>query len=348
MEPRAAAAQAAPAPAAARKAAEAAAGGHKRPIVPPQITQSWLPSQVSLGTGESLIYRPGVFGTARVHFVHVRGKIDQWKTVGLLTPLLGTETTPPWNEAAVITRGPEIFDKKAESAGTYAELPSVAARPKSYTSWKTSLKNHIYQHQTLKIWESREFKQISQPEESEGDFRGRLAHLAHEKRDLDIEKLRKRYAPKLARLEERLRKAEVRVDREKSQLSHQKLQTAVSVGATVLGALFGRKKISTGTIGRATTTMRGMGRVGREKEDIARARQEVLAVQEKMAAMEEEFREAAADLKTDLSPEDLELTEIIVRPRKGDLSVSPLRLVWTPWKRGQDGLAEPAYNLEAD
>jgi hypothetical protein len=278
----------------------------------------------------------------------VRGKIDQWRTVGLLTPLSGTETTPPWDEAAVMIQGPEIFDKKAESEGTYTELPSVAARPKSYTSWKTSLKNHIYQHQTLKMWECREFKQISQPEESEGDFRGRLAHLAHEKRDLEVEKLRKRYAPKLVRLEERLRKAEVRVEREKSQLSHQKLQTAVSVGATVLGALFGRKKISTGTIGRATTTMRGMGRVGREKEDIARARQEVLVISEKLAVMEEEFRASAADLKTDLAPEDLELTEIIVRPRKGDLSVSPLKLVWTPWKLGPDGLAEPAYKLGED
>jgi hypothetical protein len=47
--------------------------------------------------------------------------------------------------------------------------------------------------------------------------------------------LRERYAPKLARLGDRIRRAPQRVEVEKSQYRQQKMQTAVSIGATVLG-----------------------------------------------------------------------------------------------------------------
>ena len=57
-----------------------------------------------------------------------------------------------------------------------------------------------------------------------------------------VETLRARYAPKVARLEEKRRKAQEQVEREQQQVSQQKLQTAVSLGATMLGALMGRER----------------------------------------------------------------------------------------------------------
>jgi len=181
--------------------------------------------------------------------------------------------------------------------------------------------------------------------EAEGDFRGRLNHLQHEKRDLAVEKLRKTYAPKLASLEERLRKAQVRVAREKSQYGQQKVQAAISIGATVLGAMFGRKALSTGTIGRATTSMRGFGRAAREKEDIGRALQEVEVIRDKLEDMERKFREEAARLQGEFGPDDITLREIEIRPRKTDIWVEDPALVWAPWKVNRDGIAEPLFEL---
>ena len=78
---------------------------------------------------------------------------------------------------------------------------------------------------------------------------------------------------KLATLDDKIRRAEQAVERESAQATQQKLQTAVSMGATVLGALFGRKAFSTSTLGRATTAARGMGRTMKESQDIGRARE---------------------------------------------------------------------------
>jgi hypothetical protein len=125
------------------------------------------------------------------------------------------------------------------------------------------------------------------------------------------------------------------------------MQTAISLGATLLGAVFGRKVTSTGTVGRAATTFRGVGRAAREKEDIARATQEMKIVQEKIYQMEEEFQEEMNKITDAFSPEDLELEEIVIRPRKSDVFVTPLSLVWSPWRMGMDGIAEPHYRIEA-
>ena len=49
----------------------------------------------------------------------------------------------------------------------------------------------------------------------------------------------------------------------------------------------------------------------------------------------------------DLEPEvgtsgDFGLAVKLVRPRKTDLSIERIVLVWTPWRVGPDGIAEPA------
>lgn len=62
----------------------------------------------------------------------------------------------------------------------------------------------------------------------------RLQLAVREQRDLAIDKLRESYAPKLQRIEESIRKAEQVVAREQEQAKGAKLQTAISLGATLL------------------------------------------------------------------------------------------------------------------
>jgi hypothetical protein len=318
----------------------------KQLSIPSQIDQFFLPVDVPLKESDSLVYRPALLGTSKMHFTSARAKVDHWQTMSLMVQIAGIDRTVSWEEASSITGEVPFLEKQHHAQAKFSALPAAATQASSYTSWEKSLKSFLYQNQTLQLWECRDFKEFSRVAESEGDFRGRLAHLMHETRDLEVEKLRKRYAPKLERMQERLRRAQIRVEREKAQFGHQKVQTAVSVGATLIGAIFGRKTMSAGTIGRATTSMRGVGRAAREKQDIERAKQEVLVIQDKLAALEQEFQDDTADLKESLVPEDLELKEMSIRPNKTDILVTRLALVWTPWKVGQDGIAEPAFMLD--
>ena len=237
---------------------------------------------------------------------------------------------------------PEV-DDEPEVDARFASLPAAAADPKTYVRWAKMLKSHLYREHPLNLWRCREFKKISNPGEGEGDFRVRLRQLLHERRDLEIEKLRKRFAPKLTRIQERIRRAETRVAKEQSQYQQQKMQTAVSIGATVLGAIFGRKLTSVGNVGRATTAARGAGRTARERGDIARAQENVEVLRSQLVELEREFEESLEDARTDVDDTALEFEELAIRPKKADISIERVALVWTPWRVSKDGVAEPDF-----
>src|SRR5690606_31877942 len=91
-----------------------------------------------------------------------------------------------------------------------------------------------------------------------------------------------------------IRKAEQRVEREKAQASHQVMQTAISFGTSILGALFGRKLASATNIGRAATSMRSASRAAQQRADVGQAQESVEALRERLASLDEEFQAEVA------------------------------------------------------
>ena len=206
------------------------------------------------------------------------------------------------------------------------------------------LSSHLYRSRPLRLWRCRKPALVSQPGETEGDFKARLRDAVREARDLAIEKLRGRYAPKLARLQDRIRSAERRVEVEQEQYSQKKTQTAISIGATVVGALFGRKLGSIGNLGRATTAMRGAGRAARERGDITRAKEKAALQRRQLTDLEQQFEDDIGTLQASVDVEALEVKELKVACRKTDLEIQPLTLVWAPFRVDASGIAESAYD----
>ena len=267
----------APAPAASTGAAGAATD--ERPVVPPDIPQVFAAAP----PGAAL--RPAILGEAKLHYVDAKSGVDLWETARLIVPIGPDRPAPTWSEASDAAQGPAL-GTTAPSPARFAPVPGPALRPKSYADWSRTLADHLYQGRTVTLRRAPDLKAVSKPGESAGDFVVRVRDLLRERRDAAIETLRAKYAPRLAALEERARRAEQRVERERGQFQQQSVQTAISVGATVLGALFGRKVTSVGNLGRATTAMRGAGRSMREHEDIGQAQETADTVRRQLADLD--------------------------------------------------------------
>jgi hypothetical protein len=196
----------------------------------------------------------------------------------------------------------------------------------------------------LSLWKCPELKQVSKSGESEGDFRARVAHAIREARDLQIEKLRGKYAPKLATLHEQLRKALQKVEKQKAQASQQTYSVAINLGTSILGAVFGRKLASASTINKAATTMRSVGRAAGERQDVTQAEETVEAIQAKIDELNIHFESEANALLDGSTPEKIPLEEISVSPKKADVTVVKLSLCWTPWILDAKGNAEKAWS----
>ncbi|GJM26766.1 MAG: ATP-binding protein [Phycisphaerae bacterium] len=313
------------------------------PPLPPGVNQVFLPTTRNVPDGGYLRYEPLVVGKGKLHFVRVSAKVDDWRDVSLLAMLDGESGSNIW-EAADAAKTVDI-EMSGEPDARYAPLPAIAQRKTSYSKWSKSLTNYLYRNHDKTILKSKELKQYSELDESESDFRVRLRHLLHEKRDQQIEKLRKKYAPKLTSLEERIRKAEERVEREMSQMKQKGVQTAVSLGATILGALFGRKKASVGNVGRAASTIRSASRTAKERGDISRASDNVEALQKRLAEMEATFGTEIEEIRTEADIDNLEFEELTIRPRKSDIAIDTLALAWTPYVVRPDGVAEAAFDM---
>jgi len=285
--------------------------------------------------GDAALYKPALYGAARVHYASTKAGVDQWEDLILLTPLekKGPEPVLPaaiWESARVVWPGEAEFTATAPAEANFAPLPTDASKPKNFVAWTKALADHLYRSSEVKLLSCAAPKLISKPEETEGEFRVRLGQVLREKRDLELDKLRKKQAPAVARIEERIRLAEARLAREQSDLKSAQLTTAVSIGTTVLGALFGRRAVSATTARRAGGALRGASRAGREKEQVEAAGESLEVLRQQREELETTLQADLAAISAAVDPANLALDAVSIKPKKADISVGQVALAWVP------------------
>ena len=328
------------APAAPGKRPAAAFGNQTagRPALPPQITELFAPLRGALRRDATLIYRPAVLGIADLNFpgapAQRTGRIA-W---------IGDEPLPvDWDSAVEVPFAADELEKSPADKAQFADLAAAAARPENYAGWNKDLAEMLSRSVKLDLFTSSALKITSSPGESERDFRIRISQNARERRDEAIEQLRKRYAGKMAALQERILRAEQKVEKEKIDYRSQSMATAVSVGATLLGAFLGRKKISSSTLSKAGTAMRSGMRTAKERGDISNAEESLEVLRQRLAELEAEFQQESALIEEQTDPMQQRLEVSALRLKKSDVAVRLLALIWLPYWQGADDQREPAY-----
>lgn len=296
-----------------------------RPVLPPGIP---VYHQKPRTPSETPVYHPGLVGLARLHYVDAKSKLDTWVSQAVTVPFASDGSGVAWESALAGDGVAEGLEREPHASASFAELPACAASPGSYPAWGKGLATALYQRATLELLACPALGLAARPGESEGDFRVRAAQGLREQRDEAVAKLKAKYAPRLQTLTDQLRRAEDRVAREKAQAGQQKLNTAISLGATLLGAFLGRGVRSVGNVGRASTAMRQAGRIGKEAADVARATEGVEVLRERLEGLQAEFEQEVATLQGPVAPEAVEVERRTVRPRKSDIALGTVGFCW--------------------
>jgi hypothetical protein len=326
-QPPAAAATSPPATPAASAAAPAA--GTNRPVLPPAIPELFGTTTARPGAGERLVYQPGLLGIARVAYVSARHGVDLQRDLAVSLEPRGDSID--WRDAESLTLDSATLAQEPDSAVAFVKLPSTLANPQTIKTAQSAFRTWLRTEHPLVLQRSTTFgKLVSAADETEGEFRARLQQHAREERDSAAAALRKKYATKLAALEERARRAEQAVTREKEQATGSKFDAAVSVATTVLGALLGRKAISATSVGRASTAMRKAGYAQRQAGDVQRATATLEQRQAEISELDAQLQADIAALATVFDAQTEALEEISVRPRASDISVQFCGIGWLP------------------
>ncbi len=310
------------------------------PVLSPDVPQFFLPPSSDVA---NITYNPAILALADVSFSSAKYGITEQRRVTLLGSMDDGPITLDWESAERVEIDPNALERTARDNATFGTLPKAATVAKSYPAWSKAFQKWVVTNEQVELLSSPTLKLTSDSGESERDFRIRLQVVAREARDAKTETLRQKYATKLTALQERVRRAGQAVEREQAQASQAKVDTMISVGSAILGAVFGRGKVTAGTLGKVGTAARGMGRATQQSGDVTRAAESVSALQQQYSDLEAQLQGEIDELGASFDAQQEPLTRTPIKAKSGDVRVQLVALAWVPYVRDAAGIATAAW-----
>ena len=302
----------------------------QRPTITPNISQYFIPVKNTVTNTENIVYHPYILGGATLTFSDKQVELDLVKDVIFITPVTDNVVPVDWQNAQEIDlKFSEISKDPAKENSHFMQPPSVVNKTEKYVDWKRDFLAWLSQNNKLTLYKDPLTQSLSRPGESEKDFRLRIGQKVRENRDESAEKLRKKFAAKLAAIQEKINRAKQKMNLENDQVKQQNVQTAISIGTSLLGAFMGRRRTS--------SLARGIGRSMKERKDVQYAKESLESLNQQLLNVQSEFDSEVASLNTKLNQQDV-LETVIFKPNKNDISVKLLSLVWYP--SGQDSTSK--------
>jgi hypothetical protein len=292
-------------------------------VLDPSIPQFFAP-------GDGSRWTPSLLGAARIVYSDAKLGVDETRDIVVTTPIVDGPVPVDWDHAEPADFDVRELAREPVRPAPFDPLPSAASNPRKYGTWTKEFGRWVGHSQTIELLKNRRTRAVSKADESERDFQIRSQTALREERDREMKRVRDRYATRLATLDDRIRRAQAAVQREQEQATESKMQTGVSVAATIFGALLGRKAVSASTLGRATTAARGAGRIGRATQDVARAQAEVAALTAKRDELAQTVQRELDAIAAQWDAREEPLERVVVKPKRGGVSVQLVALVWLP------------------
>jgi hypothetical protein len=312
-----------------------------RPMLPPDVPQQFIPIRSVQPSGSMLVYQPMLLGASQIRVSDGKAGVDVMQEVTVLAPISDGAVAVDWDRAMQAGLIVADLEPSPSDGAQFGEVPSLASKAKSYDAWNKDFAGWLFRTQKVDLLKSPSANEYSKPGESERDFRVRLQQSGRETRDKQSDSLRRKYAPKIAALQDRIRRAGQMVERQQAESRSSQVQAAISVGASILGAFLGRKTISAASIGRATTAIRGAGRAIKESQDVGQAEENVSALQQQLADLEAQFKTETDALAAATDPLNERLETVSLKPTKANITVKLVALAWTPhWRDGKGVLTQ--------
>ena len=324
MDPRKSDAAASPEAAAAPVTDDKPDASAAKPMVPPEIAEHFLPTDSA-----NPVYQAMCVGAATVRFSDAKSGIDVTREVVAATPITTEAVAVKWEDGEVLDLTSSDIDAEHAENAAFGDLPPAAAKVKNYATWSKDFATWLAANQTVELFKSPTTGDVSNIDESERDFRARIGQAAREQRDDSVAAIKAKYATKVNTAENKVREAEQAVARESQQKTGKALETALSFGASLLGAFLGGKSLEKAAVSSVGKTVRGIDSARREgtKEDQAKA--DLADYQAQLKDLQDQLNAEIQQVQAATDPQTEELLDVVIRPKKTNISV---RLVGLAWK----------------
>jgi hypothetical protein len=319
------------APESLQKTVQSATTRHEaaQPMLSSNIVQKFWPLDGEPEKDCHIEYRPALLGEGKLHFIQAGAIIDIWRSCTVLKPIHGPIADPVWDAALVFEQIRALVGSPTAN-GRFANLPPELAQEKSYRSWERDLKEWLYQSERYVQWQHRPTDTRSKQDETEDEFRVRIAPAA---RKAEQERIEREFDADIKKTAEAIAKAEAQAAKYKWWWFGSVWRVIEIVLVRLLGGK-SRKQLVT-----ATST----DQMNRGRRSYSEAQEDLDQLQSKLTELQDERSKQLAALETNFLPATIALDKIEISPRKSDIDIRSVILVWLPWQVDVNGQAQPLY-----
>ena len=210
--------------------------------------------------------------------------------------------------------------------------------PKLYDDFGRDLKDWLYQTQRVSLFKCDDLDETSREDETEAEFRTRLAAAATKLGASERKELEASYDKKIAKAEAAVAKKQAYYEEQQSQFWGKILGVGLKVFELVMAAISGKA-----TSRRTSSSVSSARQASTERSQAARAKQAWDDAVADLEALQAERDEKLADLEARFTAGSLELETVEIGPRKSDIDIDAVTLVWLPHRVDASGRAVPVY-----
>ncbi len=309
----------------------------ERPSVSPSVDHRYLNIQKTKVIAEmeletdalSIVYEPRLLSVGKVRFYDAKSEIDLMKELSILSDAPDEFGRTDWSAGRnVIKWGHmlEVRPRVPEGVPVYYTIPPDCLNtPKQVATLRKDFSNWIYQTQREMSLEHKELTRYKTPEESETAFRMRVEQEAREQRDEELDALQDRYEAKFDRINDRIRKQEHKLDAALEEAEDRKSAEWLGVAETIF-SVFVKKR------SRSMSSIASKSRLRRKAKQKAEAAEEDLEdLRLDYERLEDELKKKLDDIRRKWDKISLGITVKEVKPRRTDIKIFSIVLVWHPY-----------------
>ncbi len=312
-----------------------------RPIINADVVERFLVPQRMVSGQSKGVYRPAVFAVTSLHYVHLKSSTDLWKDVAFVVPCEWEVPQPLWESSKQFDPNNLTLNSNPDPGFGFSEMPIEFASSRSYAGWSKELQDYTYRHESLSIYWAPTLKRFAKAGLSEIDARIDLKQVADDLLNSELQKIRLKYASRLSSLDSKIATAQQRLERVEGQAKQSWTKTIGDVAISIFGALADKKKITKTSIGKATSAARSASKAKQQQSEVARAQEQLSEFLEERSRLQQQRDDEEQTIRDSLNVQSFPLEESVVAPRKGDLRIKLLGLVWIPWQVDANGMATP-------
>ena len=299
-----------------------------RPRLPKGADEYFIPVGAGI-PGEEINYVPAVIRVGEARYADARKGIKGTRVVPMINKIDVESGEVDWSQDLQLPNGLTVsqLGKQPLQGASFSDLATRFSESKTYTSMERELVDWMYANDSITVYHSPLTDLYSQMDESEGDFRARLLHTAHELRDRKVDELRRKWEKKFAGEEDDIRRAMDAVAEQKAQAGRAKMDTFMKIGSSILGAVLGGKSRRS-----SSSAMSSGSRAWKESRDVARAEDKLEREKEELEELEEEAEREIEALKEAMDPMNEQFEEIVISPYKKNCDARSVGIVWMPYR----------------